>query len=489
MIRTKGANAKFYEFEKINYKIIKIFIKKNYNELLLNLNNLNLERTTEKYLHNVLHNSKVFYNLFCDILNNNYKKKYELESFELKLLAIELAKLLNVKNIAFSYKKNFLEKTFFFSLYFFFISFFYLFKFKKRDRKELLCLLNHNKFKDKFKILLKNINIKKSFININIIIKKLITFKIKLSFNLNFNFKNSLIQDKFYFMHKIYLRAYIYNAYIISNNPYFILFFEGDAADHEIVATIGDKNNINTVCVQWGSFMFAQPKNSFRNSGFKIFLVWSKFYKDKFKKYNKIPKIVPIGNCFINNNKFKKNKILFLLPQLCNEISRKQLETFCKIINWASNEYPGEITLRTHPQINQLNKINVNLSLSNLIIHDGNKIPLSESFLETYLLITCGSSCIFEAGKIGIIPLLFLDKIENIWSETINNLNKKYKIKLIDNNNIENIKYKIQLIRNNELIRKQISQEIRSNFNMEIDSIGVSAIKKYTQFFQKLIYS
>jgi len=154
MIRTKGANAKFYEFEKINYKIIKIFIKKNYNELLLNLNNLNLERTTEKYLHNVLHNSKVFYNLFCDILNNNYKKKYELESFELKLLAIELAKLLNVKNIAFSYKKNFLEKTFFFSLYFFFISFFYLFKFKKRDRKELLCLLNHNKFKDKFKILL-----------------------------------------------------------------------------------------------------------------------------------------------------------------------------------------------------------------------------------------------------------------------------------------------------------------------------------------------
>ena len=131
MTRAKGANAKFYEFEKTNSKIIKIFIKKNYNELLLSLNNLNLERTTEKHLYTVLHNSKIFYNLFCDILNNNYKKKYELESFELKLLAIELAKLLNVKNITFSYKKNFLKKIFFFSSYFFIISFFYLLKFKK----------------------------------------------------------------------------------------------------------------------------------------------------------------------------------------------------------------------------------------------------------------------------------------------------------------------------------------------------------------------
>ena len=41
------------------------------------------------------------------------------------------------------------------------------------------------------------------------------------------------------------------------------------------------------------------------------------------------------------------------------------------------------------------------------------KISVNDNLSEAYLMITCGSSTIFEAGKLGVIPLLIFDKDKN----------------------------------------------------------------------------
>ena len=102
-------------------------------------------------------------------------------------------------------------------------------------------------------------------------------------------------------------------------------------------------------------------------------------------------------------------------------------------------------------------------------------------------MITCGSSTIFEAGKLGVIPLLIFDKDKTAWTKKIIELNKNYNIKLLENHNLNKIKYKIELLRNNIKIRKTIKNKILSNFSGEMMEIGNKALKNYTSYFNKII--
>ena len=281
----------------------------------------------------------------------------------------------------------------------------------------------------------------------------------------------------------------IYQCILSIKNPYFILFFEGDASDHEVAAEVAKKKKIKSICIQWGSYITKSPKNSLRNGGFEEFLVWSDKYKKEFFKYNKYPKIVSIGNCFIKHkSKSKnKNKILFLLPQICSETSTKQIETFNHITNWFSKKYPGESIIRSHPYKNELEHEKYDLKISNSSFHDASKTSINESLSESYLMITCGSSTIFEAGKLGVIPLLIFDKDNTTWSKKITELNKNYNIKLLEYHNLDKIKYKIELLRKNIKLRKTIKNKILSNFSNEMTEIGNKALKNYTSYFIKII--
>ena len=125
--------------------------------------------------------------------------------------------------------------------------------------------------------------------------------------------------------------------------------------------------------------------------------------------------------------------------------------------------------------------------MSKLIIHDPKKNSLNKSFKNSYLIITLGSSCIFEAGKLGIIPIVIFDKCKNIWAENISKLNTEYKVKLVKNCNLKSIVDTIELVRNDKPFREQLSSKIKSNFNKEIYKIGEYAINNYTNFFKKLL--
>ncbi len=478
-------NKTFYELEKNIGKIINIFIKKNYKYLVLNIDNFFLQKAVEKYLYYRIHSSEAFFQLYDDILNNNLEKEYKLECYELKLLSDDLLKLYKRKKVKLTYKKNYLYKLKYLVKYFILIFFLFIFKFEKEKKASIYALVNHNKFRDKFKFILKNIKEKKNLYHFDQIITNILNSKKK--FNFNFKFKKIFHQKKFFFMHNIYTSVMIYDCILSIKNPYFVLFFEGDASDHEVAAEVAKKNNIKSICIQWGSFITKVPKNSLKNGGFDNFLVWGKKYEQEFLKYNKYPKIISRGNCFIKHKSKNKNKILFLLPQICSETSIKQIETFTHIINWFSKKYPGESIIRSHPYKNELEHEKYNLQISNCIFHDAGKISVNDSLSEAYLMITCGSSTIFEAGKLGVIPLLIFDKDKTAWTKKIIELNKNYNIKLLENHNLNKIKYKIELLRNNIKIRKTIKNKILSNFSGEMMEIGNKALKNYTSYFNKII--
>ena len=67
----KSPQEIYYQFEDTIPKLIKIFIKKNLNSLLLDSNNLNLKKTCEKFLYTTLHTSPTFFKLFEDIKESN----------------------------------------------------------------------------------------------------------------------------------------------------------------------------------------------------------------------------------------------------------------------------------------------------------------------------------------------------------------------------------------------------------------------------------
>ena len=194
----------FYELEKNIGKIINIFVSKNYRYLILNVDNFFLQKAVEKYLYYRIHSSEVFFQLHDDILNNNLKKKYKLECYELKLLSNELLKLYRKKKVKLTYKKNYLYKFKYLVKYFLLIFFLFIFKFEKEKKKSVYALVNHNKFRDKFKLILKNINEKKNLYHFNQIITNLI--KSKKNSILILNLKKFFIKENFFLCTTFILR-------------------------------------------------------------------------------------------------------------------------------------------------------------------------------------------------------------------------------------------------------------------------------------------
>tara|TARA_B110000027_G_scaffold132621_1_gene159192 strand:- start:1048 stop:2520 length:1473 start_codon:yes stop_codon:yes gene_type:complete len=477
----------FYEFEKSIVKIINKFISKNRNLLNLKFKGFDLEKTCEKLLYNELASSDSFYNFFCDINKNTVKKSYIFDSYHVKLIATELAKIhgvkINKKNLL--YKKNIFKKTFFILGYLFFIVFSYFFTFQKNKKKSIICILSNQKFKIKYEFLLKKFNQKIFYANF----KNFISFdNIKnLKCNFQIYFKDILKQKSFFFMHKIYLKTYILDASISMNSPLLIIFYEGDAYDHEIASEIGKKNNIKSVCIQWGSILYKKPKSSFRNSGHIDFLAWGKESKEIFLKYNPEINVKIIGAPNLKSYNYNKNKILFLLPQKSTQFNLEEVQKFTQLLMWAINKFPKKLIIRTHPQDNNVESIEKIIKQNQDLIEDSKKSSLGKSLSKSFMMITMGSSSIFEAAHHGVIPLLYAKSKRNIWNKNIQNLKFIYPCRLFENQNILKLKHTITSIEKNRSLRKKIVNKIIKEFKSEILYSGLRSKMLLNNYVEKII--
>ena len=477
----------FYEFEKSIVKIINKFILKNRNLLNLKFKGFDLEKTCEKLLYNELASSDSFYNYFCDINKNTVKKSYIFDSYHVKLMATELAKIYGVKidKKKLLYKKNILKKTLFIFVYLFFIIFSYFFTFRINKKKNIICILNNQKFKMKYEFLLKKFNQKIYYANF----KNFISFNNIKNLKCNFQiyFKDILKQKSFFFMHKIYLKTYIVDASISMNSPLLIIFYEGDAYDHEIAAEIGKKNNVKTACIQWGSILYKKPKSSFQNSGYIDFLAWGKESKKIFLKYNPEISVKIIGAPNLKSYNHNKNKILFLLPQKSVQFNLKEVQKFTQLLMWAINKFPKKLIIRTHPQNNNEESVEKIINQNRGLIEDSKKCSLGKSLSKSFMMITMGSSAIFEAAHHGVIPLLYAKSKRNIWNKNIQNLKFIYPCKLFENQNILKLKQIIISIENNKSLREKIVNKVMREFKSEILYSGLRSKKLLNNYIKKII--
>ena len=475
----------FYDFEEFTAKIIKKFINRYKDELRLKFKGLNLERSCEKYLYYKINSSDSFYSFFIDIKKNKLKKNYTFECYELQLLALELKKIYKLKNIKIYYKKNYVKKFLFLIIYSAFLLFSFLFTFRENNNKNIISILNHNKFKKEFEFLFNKIKIKIIYAQYARFIPLSALCLLKLNFKVYF--KNIINQKKFFFMHGIYLRTYIYDSIISMNNPLFIFFYEGDAVDHEICSEIAKKKNIKSICLQWGSTLYNKPKSSFRNSGYSTLLAWGKNYADIFHKHNPNVNIEIIGTPHLKSYAYKKNKILFLLPQKSHQFISNELEKFYKFIKWTSEKFPGKVIVRTHPQ-DSLKMTTKNLNYTQKItIEDSKKISLAKSLSRSFFFIIAGSSAIFEAANLGVIPLLYAESKRTIWNPNIQNLKKNYPIKLFEDKEIFKLRKTIITLESNKALRKRISKKVATNFKNEISFFGPPSIRKFNNYIKSII--
>lgn len=470
----------FYDFEEITVKLIKRFIDNNKKKLNLNFRDLDLTSVCEKYLYYKINSSENFYNFFLDLKHKKIKKNYIFECYEIKIIAEDLCKLYKKKNINLFYKKNFFKNIVFLFFYLFIIFFSFTFSFKNKKNKSLVCILNHKKFMKEYNYILNNTKFKKIFLNY----KNLLPLNLFIFLKLNFKnyFKNISRQRTFIFMHKLYLRTYIFETNIEVNNPFLILFYEGDSVDHEIASQIGKKRKVRTVCIQWGGVIYNKPKSSFRKSTFSNLLVWGKNYEIMFKKYNPKVKISIIGAPHLRNIKNNSKKILFLIPQKSPQFEKLELIKYVRFIKKLSEKLPNKILIRTHPQDNfGKNLLNEEI-ITNVDIDDARTVSLHNSLSRSILMITIGSSSIFEAGINGVVPILYAKSDRKIWNQNICDLKNKYGLSLFENKNIENVEKTIFFILKNKKILNKISKKIKYDFKKEIKYKDNESIKRLRNF-------
>jgi hypothetical protein len=474
----------FYDFEEISSKLVNRFLKNYEKSLKLNFRKFDLRKTCEKYIYYKINSSFFFYTFFLDIKYKRAKKKYTFDSYELKLLAEDLSHIYKIRDINFSYKKNYIKKIFFFFIYSFFISFSFLFSFKKIKNKNIICILNHNKFKKEFDLLLRNIKKKKKYLSYRNFIPLTNIGLLKLNFKIYF--QNISKQKEFFFMHRLYLKTYIFDTNIRINNPLFIIFYEGDAADHEISAEIGNNQKVKTVCIQWGSVIYNKPKSSFRNSGYSILLAWGKNYMSMFKKYNPKIRVDIIGTPHLKNIKNKGKKILFLLPQESSQFDNNEMIKYYNFIKILAKKLPNKILIRSHPQNNYNKNIKEVKNIQGIEIDNARKTSLNDSLSKSLVMITAGSSSIFEAAIHGVIPIIYAQSERNIWNKNIQRLKRDYSIKLFENQNIGKLEKTILTLIDNKRLLKKISKKITKDFKNEIAFYNLKSFNKFNKIIKNL---
>ena len=175
------------------------------------------------------------------------------------------------------------------------------------------------------------------------------------------------------------------------------------------------------------------------------------------------------------------------MPQKSHQFISNELEKFYKFIKWTSEKFPGKVIVRTHPQ-DSLKMTTKNLNYTQKItIEDSKKISLAKSLSRSFLVITAGSSAIFEAANLGVIPLLYAESKRTIWNPNIQNLKKNYPIKLFEDKEIFKLRKTIITLESNKALRKRISKKVATNFKNEISFFGPPSIQKFNNYIKSII--
>jgi hypothetical protein len=197
-------------------------------------------------------------------------------------------------------------------------------------------------------------------------------------------------------------------------SPSLLIYCEGDAWYQDLVARIGQKYGVPSVCMQWGAFPYETPRTGLRNMGCDYFFAWGEYFVEQLRPFNRHLKMVSVGNQALHKqaNVGLSKKVVILLntdPQGRATGLDAYHIPFFSIIGWlAINAPEWSIVVRTHPTIPLIASDAAFLSqYSNIELHDSRTKPLVESVSGADLALTVSSSAVVEAAISGAVPFIF----------------------------------------------------------------------------------
>ena len=474
-------NTQSVQFKKDLLRSLKIYIENNELKSFLTSDKYNFVGPFSKALANVIAESKNFYIFRKDLYEKKMKKKYSFETIEEKEIAEIFLKQYNLN----SYLETSNKYKYFFKLLSYKVIILLITLLKK--------LLTHKKLESPQNIAFYLINTsdilrakKIRYKNLkNIYFDKFYFFKkiFNLSFNKNFFFIDTFKSNKYLYIYKTWVSFFLIQQSIINIRPKLIISFEGDHYDHENIYLVAKSLKIKALCIQSATDLEKFQKVGFHNINQSKLLVWSKYYKNIYKKISPNLQTKVVGNYFIKKKKNSKKYIGIILQLKANDVSHKKFEEFKLLINWLCLNYKKKIIIRRHPyDINDDYDLKNLIDLKNIIIHDPNKILIGETLNLCSFIITKHSSAIVEAASIGVIPIIFAPmKLE----KSIEALGS-YDTPLI-HTSINKMKTTINKLYDDEKKANKIKKDLISNFKNYINYSGNESLRRVNAEIAKLI--
>lgn len=196
-----------------------------------------------------------------------------------------------------------------------------------------------------------------------------------------------------------------------------LILIEGDLEAQHILGLLGNKNQFETYCLQWGFFGKTATKPGWRNMPFDKLLVWGDFFAENFKDYNPKLNVISCGHPSLKENETaeKGKVILFAVQKEFGEhITKQDALDFIHFAAKMAKQMPDyTIIVRSHPDFEIPEKIKSEYqSLTNIIWHDYRNFSLSQSFEETKYCVSISSTVSLESIAYGCYPIYL--KINNL---------------------------------------------------------------------------
>lgn len=189
-----------------------------------------------------------------------------------------------------------------------------------------------------------------------------------------------------------------------------LIVIEGDLESHHILGLLGQKNQFQTYCTQWGFHGKTATKPGWRDMPFDKLLVWGDFFADSFKPTNPKLSIISSGHPALNENEIseKGKTILFAVQKPFGEHIPK--EDVIGFIHFAAKtamqmtDY--KIIVRSHPDFEIPQDIKTEYeSVSNIIWHDYKNFSMGQSFGEAKYSVSISSAASLESIAYGCYPV------------------------------------------------------------------------------------
>lgn len=198
------------------------------------------------------------------------------------------------------------------------------------------------------------------------------------------------------------------NEALTKIRPEYVVYTEGDASYHSLLAEVARSNGIKSVCLQWGIFYEGWRDIAFSNMRPDYFLTWGKYFSEDLRFANPDTNLIEYGHplaLFDSSKVIKRKKIHFLAQAPVEAITGSDFDQFVKLCAEVKHMLPDwEVVYRPHPSVPMPN---IETSLESLGVVIDNGANIIDSLVDSAISVAITSSSLMDALLVDSIPVSF----------------------------------------------------------------------------------